>query len=87
MKKWLSNAYFELGMSDYEDIPQWYWNHIVEDASMDPWNEEIKSSVRRLMKLIEFPSKKPAAFLSIDDRGWHFDGTFPDPEELLQFKT
>jgi hypothetical protein len=34
-----------------------------------------------------FSATKPPAFLTIDDRGWHFDGTWPDPAELLRFKT
>jgi hypothetical protein len=31
--------------------------------------------------------EKPAAFLTIDDRAWCFDGTWPDPRALLAFKT
>jgi hypothetical protein len=35
---------------------------------------------------IQWPENKPAAFLSIDDRGFQFNGTFPDPKSLLDFK-
>jgi hypothetical protein len=34
----------------------------------------------------EFSDRKPAAFLTIDDRAIQFDGTWPDPEELRAFK-
>jgi hypothetical protein len=42
----------------------------------------------QLMAKIEFPSHKPAAFLTIDDRVICFDGNWAslDPEDLLNFK-
>lgn len=35
---------------------------------------------------LEFPEKKPNAFLIIDDRAFHFQGTFPTPEFIRNFK-
>jgi len=35
---------------------------------------------------VVFPKEKPPAILYIDDRGYHFEGTFPTVEFLENFK-
>jgi hypothetical protein len=44
-------------------------------------------AVRALMEEIRFPADKPAAFVSLDDRAVTFTGQWPDPAELVQFRT
>ncbi len=41
---------------------------------------------QRAMSRLRFPTVKPSAHLSIDDRGFRFEGTFPGWEEIDNFK-
>ncbi len=61
------------------------WLIVRDRIEPDP---EGSPDMEALIKdeLITFPRDKPAAFLTIDDRAFLFEGTFPDPASLLSFK-
>ena len=65
-----------------EAMENWLWRQVTgEDYAPD---ETIIVPVWVLK--IKWSFVKPAAFLTIDDRGFCFTGEFPDPKELLKFK-
>lgn len=102
MKKWFYRRYAEIGgvsktgypapfrqlnlNTEIPKIPKWFYDYILSDTSMEPWEWEVHYGVKSILKKIKFPTKKPGAFLTIDDRAICFDGEFQDPEELLNFK-
>lgn len=51
----------------------------------DYWTAD-RTHADDILAEIQWPSEKPAAFLSIDDRGFCFEGVWPDPKTLLDFK-
>ena len=54
---------------------KWLYHHLVKNDMSG-----------QILAEIEFPTEKPAAFITIDDRALTFDGTWPDIETLRKFK-
>ena len=48
--------------------------------------QELGAGAHNLMMHISFPEHKPHADVYIDDRGLGFDGTFPNLDEIKEFK-
>lgn len=59
---------------------KWLWKYLI---SKDPHTEELNMDV---YYQIEFPTVKPPAFVSIDDRCLLFTGVFPSMGDLIDFK-
>lgn len=47
---------------------------------------DLPEAAEKLISRLKFPSEKPPAMITLDDRGLLFDGEFPDIDELLWFK-
>ncbi len=74
MKRWLST---------------WLYEYLIEKRATRG-NILLSDTLIRdtIMDDLEFPTQKPAAFLTIDDRAITFEGNFVglEPEQLLKFK-
>lgn len=87
--EWLVNAigHFELCIyssrssqkGGIDAMKNWLYENLIEEGCPGMIADG-------LMRVIKFPTQKPAAFLTIDDRAICFNGAFPSYEELLAFK-
>lgn len=72
-----------------EAMRSWLSHHFegaLRQRLLEVTESDIMSDVRTFLSRITFPTQKPAASMTIDDRAFCFEGTFPTPEWLKAFK-
>ena len=67
-----------------EAMRNWFFKHEIEWRWPSPEDGCLGIAITAKLR---FPNYKPPAFLSIDDRGWNFSGTWPTIEAMKAFKT
>jgi hypothetical protein len=86
MKRWIIEHFSAECREPWETMKEPFKAWLGETVFADPWEEEVDWAARRLIASIKWPTKKPAAFLTLDDRCICFDGQFPSVQEMLSFK-
>jgi hypothetical protein len=60
-------------------MKSWLKSELVRDG-MDLYAAED------IVNKVKWPTEKPPAHMSIDDRGFQFNGEFPEMSDILNFK-
>lgn len=65
----------------------WDW---VESRILEHWREHRGGDSNQAFELsdcIQWPARKPPAHISVDDRGWRYEGgAFPDLDAMADFR-
>lgn len=71
-------------------MQQWLRDHLAEMLFQHPQSclrmQDAHVRADRIVRRIKFPTQKPPAHITIDDRAWCFNGIFPSTDTILAFK-
>lgn len=90
MKRWLYEQFVDLGLPDVmNNTPVWWLDQIKSrgDWFAEPYDHTVRAVARNIVYgEIQWPTRKPPAKVTLDDRAVRFNGTFPPRHELQTFQ-
>jgi hypothetical protein len=84
MRRWLKKELASFA-PNLHITPDWL-RSLIAGIGPDPWQDEVRYAVNKLVSRIGFPKHKPPAMITLDDRALTFDGQWPDLDTLAAFK-
>jgi len=86
--QWLRQAIDHFNVSIFSSRSRYPQGIAAMKKAIEQWaTEELGADEATvLINNLEYPTHKPAAFISIDNRAFCFEGEFPNVHTLLKFK-
>ena len=87
MKRWLRHHLLNQ-VEYFPNDPAWWDEQVTRRGcmTMEPWHIVERDTADEIIKKIKWPTHKPAALLTIDDRALTFIGKWPSVNEIKAFK-